>query len=78
MITTLIIIYLVSVIGAYKTIQYFSYNKNGYFYGLDPDFQDFIFMLIPIFNTLFILFYWIFIHKYKNKITDWNKFFNRW
>lgn len=80
MIITLIIIYLVSVIGAYKTIQYCLFNKNGYFYGAEADFEDFLFTITPVINIIFILYYWILIHKYKNNKSkiNWNKFFNRW
>lgn len=65
MITTITIIYLVSVIGAYKTFQknFFEYNVG-----------HFIFMITPIANSIIIImgmFIWL-----TNDI-DWNKFFNK-
>lgn len=78
MIITLIIIYLVSVIGAYKYTQFSHFNPKGEWYGLKPDFDDFLFMFIPIFNTVLSLFYFRNISDIKFNKIDWNKFFNRW
>lgn len=65
MVITLIIIYIVSVIGAYKGIQKIEPNLS---------FEDFIFIISPILNTiLFIMCLPVFLKK-----INWNKFFNKW
>lgn len=82
MIITLIIIYLVSVIGAYKAIQYSYFNPKGEWYLIRegrgyPNFQDFLFTIIPILNLVEIIRWFNCYIKHKNLI-NWNKFFNRW
>ena len=65
MITTLIIIYLVSVIGFYKINQKIETNNN---------ISNFIAMIFPLVNTVLCV-VGIFIILGD---LDWNKFFNRW
>lgn len=65
MITTLIIIYLISVIACYKIIQLSIKNH---------DISEFFGMLCPIFNTLFVIAFIIYFFTCE---IDWNKFFNK-
>lgn len=65
MITTLIIIYLVSVMGFYKINQKIETNNN---------ISNFIAMMLPIVNSVLCV---IGIIILLTEV-DWNKFFNRW
>lgn len=66
MIAILILIYLVSVIGAYKYIQKADVYKH---------LGGLILILFPLINSIMTV---IIILYYLNDKIDWNKFFNRW
>lgn len=72
MITILILvgIYLISVIGAYKFIQY-KYKTD--WKSIVPNLFDFNMIIIPLVNTFLT-----FLNLDRGNKIDWNKFFNRW
>ena len=81
MIIILILIYLVSVIACYKTIQFSYYNKKGKYYEIRenrnyPSTFDVFIVFCPIYNIGQIINYWLICHNYEQK-TNWNKFFNK-
>ena len=51
MITTLIITYLASIIGAYLTIRQL-FSEGGEWEVLDPGYTEFVLIVIPVCNTL--------------------------
>jgi len=45
------IIYLISFVGAYFFIKK-AYSKNGKWFDLNPDFVDFLIVILPLSNTI--------------------------
>jgi disulfide bond formation protein DsbB len=72
MITTIITIYILSIIGGYMGIRHM---YTTMWTKIDPDLVEVVLILIPLFNTILTIGWIIAICKGKSKI-NYRKFFN--
>ena len=71
---TFIIIYVLSFIASYAYVYLSFFTKNGIWKILTPEINDFIFTIMPVFNTFYSIVAWILFYPIENTVKDKSSF----
>lgn len=64
----LIIVYLLSAFAVYKWVQISHYHKNGIFKGQRTGGHEIAFVILPLFNTIAAIYFWLLSWPYESSI----------